>query len=471
MSGDFLRIVDAIHRDKKIDKEIVLRGIVSALTSAARKHYRLDEDADVEILIDEKTGDISAVVDGRTVAPEELGRIAAQTAKQVIIQKIREAEQDVLYEEYQQRAGTLVNGIVRRFEGPNVIISLGKTEGILPRSEQIFSESYQPGDRLRLYILEVKRVGSKTRIVLSRTDPDLVQKLFELEVPEIAEHIIAIRSIAREAGYRSKVAVQSSDPKIDCVGACVGVRGSRIKSIVEELNGEKIDIVRWSNEDSELVAESLKPAKVGQIYLDEESRVATVVVDDSQLSLAIGRRGQNVRLASRLSGWDIEIVSKLQLAERATESITELSSIPEVDDKLARSLYNEGFESLQDIADAGEQRLAGIAVVGPQKALEIMARLRQMAEEYAKSGAPTEGDADEDAAEAVDAAEAGDATDAGDAAEAVDAAEAGGAAEAKDAAETENDSADSSAQTGEEELAPLDSNEVVVPDENPENAT
>ncbi len=385
MSGELLRIVDAIHRDKRIDKEIVLRGIKSALASAARKHFRLSEDASIEIEIDQETGDISAVIDGGVIAPEELGRIAAQTAKQVIIQKIREAEQDVLFEEYQGRVGTLINGVVRRFEGPNAIISLGKTEGIVPRSEQIYSESYQPGDRLRLYVLDVKRVGSKTRIVLSRAASELVELLFELEVPEIAEKIISIRSIAREAGYRTKIAVESSDPKIDCVGACVGVRGSRIKSIVEELNGEKIDIVRWSDDPQELVAESLKPAKVGQIYLDEESGVATVVVDESQLSLAIGRRGQNVRLASQLSGWEIEIVSKQQLAERAAEAIAELSSIPEIDEALADRLYSEGFESLQDLADAGESAIAEIAAVGPEKALAIMTRLRLIAEEYART--------------------------------------------------------------------------------------
>jgi len=410
MGSEFLRIVDAIHRDKKIDKEIVLRGIKSALASAARKHFKLDEDAGIEIEIDRETGDISAIIDGEVVTPEELGRIAAQTAKQVIIQKIREAEQDVLFEEYQGRVGTLINGIVRRFEGPNAIISLGKTEGILPRSEQIYSESYQPGDRLRLYILDVKRVGSKTRIILSRAACELVERLFELEVPEIAEKIITIKSIAREAGYRTKIAVESSDPKIDCVGACVGVRGSRIKSIVEELNGEKIDIVRWNDDPQELVTESLKPAKVGQIYLDEESGVATVVVDESQLSLAIGRRGQNVRLASRLAGWEIEIVSKQQLAERASEAVAELSSIPEIDETLAGELYNEGFESLQDLADAGDAALAEIPAVGPDKALEIMARLRLMAEEYARSreeaqdepeGEEEEGNAEapEDAAE------------------------------------------------------------------------
>jgi len=386
MSSELLRIVDAIHRDKNIDKEIVFRGIELALSSAARKHYGLDEESQVDIKIGRQNGDITAVIDGRKVEPEELGRIAAQTAKQVIIQKIREAEQDVLFEDYRNKIGNLVNGTVQRFEGPNVVINLGKVEGVLPRTEQIYSESYQPGDRLRLYISDVRKVGSKVRIIVSRTDPYLVQRLFEMEVPEIAENIITIRSIAREAGYRSKIAVESSDPKIDCVGACVGVRGSRIKSIVEELNGEKIDIVRWSENPVELVAESLKPAKVGDIYLDEEHQVATVVVDDSQLSLAIGRRGQNVRLASRLSGWDIEITSKSQLAERATESISELSSIPEIDEELAGILYRQGFESLQEIADAGVDGLAAIEGIGEERARQIMERLRQMAEEYAQAG-------------------------------------------------------------------------------------
>lgn len=384
MGVELLRIVDAIHRDKNIDKEIVFRGIELALQSASRKHYGLDDTSKVDIVIGRDDGEINASIDGRSVEPEELGRIAAQTAKQVIIQKIREAEQDVLFDEYGQRVGTLVNGIVQRFEGPNVIINLGKTEGVLPRSEQIYSESYQPGDRLRLYISEVKKVGSKVRIVLSRTDSNLVKRLFEMEVPEIAEGIIAIRSIAREAGYRSKIAVESSDPKIDCVGACVGVRGSRIKSIVEELNGEKIDIVRWNDRPADFVAESLKPAKVGDIYLDEESGTATVVVDDSQLSLAIGRRGQNVRLASRLAGWEIEITSKTQIAERATEIISELAGLDEIDEDMAGILYRNGFESLQDLADVGVDGLSAIEGIGPEKALAIMEHLRLIAEEYAK---------------------------------------------------------------------------------------
>ena len=385
MGGELLRIVDAIHRDKNIDKEIVFKGIELALSSASRKHYGLADSSVVTIKIGRQDGEISAVIDGRKVEPEELGRIAAQTAKQVIIQKIREAEQDVLFVEFLKRVGTILHGTVQRFEGANVIINLGKAEGILPRGEQIYSESYQPGDRLRLFISEVKKLGSKVRIILSRTDPQLVRRLFEMEVPEIAENIISIRSIAREAGYRSKIAVESSDAKIDCVGACVGVRGSRIKSIVEELNGEKIDIVRWNNNPHELVSESLKPAKVGEIYLDEEAHVATVVVDDSQLSLAIGRRGQNVRLASRLSGWDIDIVSKSQLAERAAESIVELSSIPVIDKDLAAVLRREGFESLQDLADAGTDALGGIGGVGPEKAREIMANLEKMAKEYAET--------------------------------------------------------------------------------------
>ena len=395
MAAELLRIVDAIHRDKNIEKEFVFRGIELALASAARKHYGLAETSQVDITIGRADGAISAVIDGRKVEPEELGRIAAQTAKQVIIQKIREAEQDVLFEEYQKKVGTLVNGTVQRFEGPNVIMNLGKAEGILPRGEQIYSESYQPGDRLRLHISDVRRIGSKVRIILSRTDPMLGQRLFEMEVPEIAENIITIRSIAREAGYRSKIAVQSSDPKIDCVGACVGVRGSRIKSIVEELNGEKIDIVRWSDNAFELVAESLKPAKVGEILLDKENHVATVVVDDSQLSLAIGRRGQNVRLASKLSGWDIDIVSKTQLAERAQDTIAELSSIPEIDAELAAVLRRAGYESLQNLADAGTEAITAIGGVGADKAREIMASLERLAREYAEAktdeGAAAEG--------------------------------------------------------------------------------
>ena len=255
MSVDLVRIVDSIHRDKNISKDILFEGIQSALTTAARKHY--PEAGEIEVRIDPDSGAIDATKDGVKMDPAELGRIAAQTAKQVIIQKIREAERDSLFDEFEDQRGDLVTGTVQRFEGGAVIVNLGKTDAILPRSEQIPGESYHPNERIRAIILDVRKVGQRVKIILSRTHPDFVRRLFELEIPEIADQIIAIRALAREAGYRSKVAVTSIDTKVDAVGACVGVRGTRIKNIVDELGGERIDIVRWNESLQVLIPNAL----------------------------------------------------------------------------------------------------------------------------------------------------------------------------------------------------------------------
>ncbi|OOP56868.1 MAG: transcription termination factor NusA [Candidatus Brocadia carolinensis] len=261
-----LRLVDSLHRDKEIAKDVVFQGIEAALTTAARKHFKSHEM--VSIQIDRNTGEILAKEGDRTIDPSELGRITAQTAKQVIIQKIREAERDVIYDDFISRRGTIVSGTVQRFEGSAIIINLGKTEGTLQRSEQIEGEHYNMNERVRTVVFDVKKIGSRVRILLSRTHPDFVRRLFELEVPEIAENTIEIKALAREPGHRTKISVASSDPNVDCVGACVGVRGSRIKNIVDELNGEKIDIIRWSDEPEVLLPNALKPAEVpGLFYL------------------------------------------------------------------------------------------------------------------------------------------------------------------------------------------------------------
>ncbi|KPJ53183.1 MAG: hypothetical protein AMS16_05575, partial [Planctomycetes bacterium DG_58] len=309
MNGELLRLVDAIHRDKNIDRDILLEGIEQALASAARKVYGSEE---ITVTIDRETGDISALDGDTPIDPVSLGRIAAQTAKQVMIQKIREAERDVIFEEYQDRKGQLVTGTVQRFEGGSLIVNLGKTEGILPRGEQIPGEVYQPGDRIRVLVLDVRKVGPRVKIILSRTHPDLIRRLFELEVPEVSEKIIEIKDLSREAGQRTKIAVSSIDSKVDCVGACVGVRGSRIKNIVDELNGEKIDIVRWNESPEVLIMAALKPAEISSIDLDPENMRARVIVPEDQLSLAIGKKGQNVRLASKLSSWELDIVSEAE---------------------------------------------------------------------------------------------------------------------------------------------------------------
>jgi N utilization substance protein A len=311
-----LRLVELLHKDKDIDKDIVFQGIESALESAARKHLKTNEP--ISIKIDRVTGEISAMQGEQEIDLSDLGRITAQTAKQVIIQKIKEAERDVIYNEYINRKGTIVSGMVQRFEGPTIIINLGKIEGYLPKSEQISNEYHRPGERVRCVVTDVKKAGHKVKIVLSRTHSGFVRQLFELEVPEIPEKIVEIKGLVREAGYRTKIAVFSEDPNVDCVGACVGVRGTRIKNIVDELNGEKIDIIRWDEEHEVFIPNTLKPAEVTGILLSPERQVATVVVPNDQLSLAIGKRGQNVRLASKLAGWDIDIITEVEL-ERERE--------------------------------------------------------------------------------------------------------------------------------------------------------
>jgi N utilization substance protein A len=326
--SELLRLVEALHREKDIDKEIVFRGIEAALVSAARKHF--GSEREVSVQIDRATGVVTASDENGEIHPAELGRIAAQTAKQVIIQKIREAERDALTLEYRGKMMTLVSGTVARFEGPNIIANVGRTEGFLPRSEQIPGESYHLGDRIRALVVDVRGEGSKVRVVLSRARPELVSRLFEIEVPEVAENVVEIKGVAREAGYRTKVAVISVDPRVDCVGACVGVQGSRIRNIVDELNGEKIDIVRWSAAPDALIMQALKPAEVLSISVEPQAKRARVVVPRDQLSLAIGKRGQNVRLVCKLTGWEIEIQPQHEPgAPAGTAAVPQEAALPE----------------------------------------------------------------------------------------------------------------------------------------------
>jgi N utilization substance protein A len=292
----------------------------------ARKHFISKEP--ISITVDRQTGEITAMEGDKRIDPAELGRISAHTAKQIMVQKIREAERDVICEGFLPKKGTLVTGITQRMEGPNIIVMLGKAEALLPKSEQIPGEVYRPGERLRALLLDVKKVGQRVKLILSRNNPDLVRKLFELEVPEIAEGIIRIKTIAREAGYRTKIAVVSEDPHVDCVGACVGVRGTRIKNIVDELGGEKIDIIRWDDSPEVLIPNTLKPAEITGILLYPETKQATVVVPEDQLSLAIGKRGQNVRLASRLTGWDIDILTEQEYSQKGTTTTQETKEVP-----------------------------------------------------------------------------------------------------------------------------------------------
>ncbi len=346
---EILRIVDAIHRDKNIDKEIVFQAIEAALMTALARQY--GETSEIVITIDRNDGTMSGTHDGQPIESAELaGRIGAQTAKQVIIQKIREAERDAIHDEFEEQVGHMVSGVVTRFEGATATVQLGTQEAILPRSEQIPGESYHPNERIRATIFEVRKVGSRVKIILSRIRPQLVQRLFEQEIPEIADGVIEIRAIAREPGYRSKVAVISSDNRIDCVGACVGVRGNRIKNIVEELGGERIDIVRWSDDLQVLVPNALQPAEVDEVILCQMLGRGIVLVREDQLSLAIGRRGQNVRLASKLCGWDIEIMTQEELDQQIERATAGFSSIEGMDESLAERLVGEGFLSYDDLS-------------------------------------------------------------------------------------------------------------------------
>lgn len=354
-SSDLLRIVDAIARDKNIDKEMVFGDLEAAMMSAVRKAYAQAED--VVVTIDRTSGTITATCDGTPIDMRTLGRIAAQTAKQVMIQKIREAERGSIFEEYSQRVGTIVTGGVSRFEGGAMIVNLGRAEGILPRSEQIPGETHHPGERIRAMILDVREAPHQVRIVLTRTHPDYIRRLFELEVPEVGERVIEIRTLAREAGYRTKVAVSSMDMKVDAVGACVGVRGSRIRNIVDELGGEKIDIVRWNESSQILIANSLKPAEIQETALCFELGRATVVVAEDQLSLAIGKRGQNVRLAARLTGWDLDILTPAEYDKGLDDMEKALKSIEGVDDVLLDKLLAMGMITPADVEEVGIEPL------------------------------------------------------------------------------------------------------------------
>ena len=347
--SEVLRIVDAIHLDKNIDKDIVFEGIEAALISAAKKHY--GEEADIEVKIDRQDGTITATCDGEVLDSEEtVGRIGAQTAKQVMIQKIREAERDALYDEYSDLTGEMVSGIIQRYEGGAATVSLTNVEAILPRGEQIPGETHHVNERVRATVFEVRKAGSRVKVILSRTRPQLVQRLFEQEIPEIVDGVIEVRAMAREPGYRSKVAVASSDQRVDCVGACVGVRGNRIKNIVDELGGERIDIVRWDDNLEVLIPNALQPAEVEQVILCKMLGRAIVLVAEDQLSLAIGRRGQNVRLASKLSGWDIEIMTQEELAESIDRAVQGFSALEGVEMELAEKLVEEGFLSYDDLS-------------------------------------------------------------------------------------------------------------------------
>jgi N utilization substance protein A len=387
MNQELLRIVENIARDKNIDKESIFADLEEAMSAAVRKHFG-EPDSNIVVQIDRNTGKVSASKDNEPIDIMRLGRIPAQTAKQVMIQKIRADERDSIFSEFAQRKGQLISGSVVRYEGGTLIVSLDHwTEGFMPKGEQIMGQTHRPGERIRCLILDVKESASQVKIILSRTHPDFIRRLFESEVPEIAEGIIEIRALAREAGYRSKVAVTSYDDKVDPVGACVGVRGSRIKNIVEELGGEKIDIVRWNDSSQTLVANALMPAKVSEIALCFELGRATVVVEEDQLSLAIGKHGQNVRLAARLTNWDIDILTPDEYNQGIERLATCVKSVEGADEVLVDKLIALGIISVLDLDDVGVEPLVSELKLDPAFA----ERLVEAADKEAKTVA-TESD-------------------------------------------------------------------------------
>lgn len=390
-SSELLGILEQLERDKGISKTILIEAVEAAVASAAKKLWTVDKNEEVKAVLDPKTGKITVYSGDQEVRSSEFGRIAAQTAKQVVIQKIREAEKDVVFGEYQVRIGEIISGGVYRFDRGSIIVDLGKTEAYISKKEQSPREEFRQGERIRAYVLDVRRENKGPQVILSRAHPNFVKRLFQLEVPEIYESIVEIKSIARDVGERTKIAVCSKDEKVDCVGACVGMRGSRVKNIVTELQGEKIDIVRYSTDIKEYIQAALSPAEISQIQLDYDDKKANIIVADDQLSLAIGKHGQNVRLASQLVGWEINLFSfdqwkelqersaQDQASDQETEAAADepqgaagLSDLKGVGEKMLDHLKEAGFNSLERVAAAGIEELTSIKGLGGVKARKMI---------------------------------------------------------------------------------------------------
>lgn len=412
MNQELLAVVEFMERERNLDRETLLTTIESALVTAAKK--ALGADGEYRVGIDRKSFDMKVysqfhVVDTvvtpdmeitlenaqtthpdamvgslieREVTPDNFGRIAAQTAKQTILHKIREAERDRVYDDFKDRESEIVSGVVRRFDRNDVVIELtNNTEAIMPSNERVPTEEYQVGDRIQVYIVSVKSLNRGPEIILSRSHPDFVRRLFEREVTEIVDGSVEVMGIAREAGFRSKVSVRSSEEKIDPVGACVGMRGIRVKSIVRDLGGEKVDIVRYHDEISTYVTNALAPAKLTKVEIDEMTHRIKVIVDDDQLSLAIGKKGQNARLTAKLTGWKIDIQkqeAQMNFEERVELAISELASVPDIDRELAEALVQQGFLSIEGIMAADLGDLSSLEGFTPSSARAV----KQAAESY-----------------------------------------------------------------------------------------
>ncbi len=363
MSRELLASLESIEKEKGIRKEILIEALRQALLSACRKTYPGQED--IEIQIEPGTYDIHLIQQGKEIHDTEFGRIAAQTAKQIIIQKIREAEREAIYNEFHKKIGDIITGTVHRLEKKALIVDLGKTEGILPQREQSPMDEYRQGDIIRSLVLEIKRTPRGPEIILSRAHGGLVKRFFELEVPEIHDGIVQIKGVAREAGSRTKIAVSSTNDKIDCVGSCVGVRGQRVKNIVRELGNEKIDIVRYSDDLETYLKNAMMPAELAEIKLNKKEQAAEILVQDDQLSLAIGKKGQNVRLASKLLGWRLEVRSMSQKIP--------LKDLDGIGEKTEALLKEAGVQSVKDLLKSTPEELSKIPGIGMKTAEKIIA--------------------------------------------------------------------------------------------------
>ncbi len=385
-SQEMLRILDSISRDRNIDRSMLVRDLEQAMVSAARKYFNTLDTEEFACTLDPISGKLQLTRHGEPLEmpPEAFGRIAAQTFKQVMIQKFRDDERSSIFDEFSKRIGDIATGTAQRYEGGSLVVQIDRAEGFMPRSEQIPGEQFAPGDRVRCLILDVRDAGSQVKIVLSRAHMDFIKRLFEVEVPEVSERIIEIKAMAREAGYRTKIAVSSIDSKVDAVGACVGVRGSRIKNIVDELNGEKIDIVRFNESSQILIQNSLKPAEVSEISLCFELGRATVVVREDQLSLAIGKRGQNVRLAARLTGWDIDILTPEEFTKGVETMYSTVQAIEGFTEQMADKLAALGMVSVFDIEEVGAEVLMTELEIDDAKAAEVVEACSTKAKEVAE---------------------------------------------------------------------------------------
>ncbi|MEZ0392272.1 MAG: transcription termination factor NusA [Pseudobdellovibrionaceae bacterium] len=421
MFSDLARVIEQVGKDKGIDRNLVIEAITQGMLVAARKKYgtyreieasyneetgeiELFEfkevvprekfiDEEVEIPLDEALKlDPQAQLDdsiGIKLDSTELGRIAAQTAKQIIMQKVRDAEREIIFNEFESRKGEIASGIARRVERGAIVVDLGRTEAYIPPREQIPGEVYKPGDRIQGYLSEVRQTTRGPQIIMSRAASEYLVKLFEMEVPEIYDGIVEIMAAAREPGARAKIAVRSKDSSVDPVGACVGMKGTRVQNIVQELKGEKIDIVPWDEDVTRFACNALAPAEISRVFMDEENKELEIVVPDNQLSLAIGKRGQNVRLAAKLTGWKIDIISETSASARTAESIFNLMLIPGMTDTMAQNIFQSGFGSFQAVAQAPVEELMTIpGYEDPDKAEKLKNEAQAVIAKYEKEGIP-----------------------------------------------------------------------------------